>query len=216
MKVGDHSFSSLMILTATKLLLGIVFLGWMLLWVMMPTNTYRNIWTPKIRTTTNSTYFGPQGFKSSMVFLFLIFFFSFLDFSRKNNMLMLARRDEHSGVHFPNPLHICCRMRLPPHDDEEEKPYGADVSLFPFLNSFSESGRRKEDGRWWWAQRFSWDQYFSNILRLIWLQRKIKLPTRVMEEACDRQGALGDLHCHGTGLLLDVSCHDRVGRLNVS
>lgn len=59
-----------------KLLLGIVFLGWMLLWVMMPTNTYRNKWSPEIRMATSSTYFGRQGFKSITVYLF-----HFLDFS---------------------------------------------------------------------------------------------------------------------------------------
>lgn len=58
---GPSYDASLLILKATKLLLGLVFLGWLMIWIMVPTNTYRNIWTPKMRADTSSSYFGPQG-----------------------------------------------------------------------------------------------------------------------------------------------------------
>ncbi|XP_068649136.1 LOW QUALITY PROTEIN: ferric reduction oxidase 2-like [Aristolochia californica] len=46
---------------AIAFLIAVVFVGWMLLWVMMPTNTYKQKWQPKIRAHANSTYFGAQG-----------------------------------------------------------------------------------------------------------------------------------------------------------
>ncbi|KAF3441539.1 hypothetical protein FNV43_RR15453 [Rhamnella rubrinervis] len=47
---------------AIKLLLVVVFLGCVLMWIMLPTNTYRNTWRIRIRAkANNSTYFGAQG-----------------------------------------------------------------------------------------------------------------------------------------------------------
>ncbi|XP_057980415.1 ferric reduction oxidase 2-like isoform X2 [Malania oleifera] len=39
----------------------VLLLGSLLLWVMMPTTTYRQKWLPRIRASTNSTLFGAQG-----------------------------------------------------------------------------------------------------------------------------------------------------------
>ncbi|XP_058086670.1 ferric reduction oxidase 2-like [Magnolia sinica] len=63
--------------TAMEVLLGIVFLGWMMMWIMMPTSTYRQIWQPKLRSETNSTYFGTQG-ANMLTFTFPILFIAAL------------------------------------------------------------------------------------------------------------------------------------------
>lgn len=39
----------------------IIFLGYLMIWIMMPTNVYREHWAIKIHAQTNSTYFGRQG-----------------------------------------------------------------------------------------------------------------------------------------------------------
>ncbi|XP_062000740.1 ferric reduction oxidase 2-like isoform X1 [Rosa rugosa] len=61
------------VLTAIKLFLVlVVFGGCVLLYVVMPTNTYKNIWQPRIRAKANSsTYFGSQG-ANLLVFTFPI------------------------------------------------------------------------------------------------------------------------------------------------
>ncbi|KAF3441540.1 hypothetical protein FNV43_RR15454 [Rhamnella rubrinervis] len=46
---------------ALKLLLLVVFLGYVMMWIMMPTNTYWQNWQPRISSKANSTYFGSQG-----------------------------------------------------------------------------------------------------------------------------------------------------------
>lgn len=47
--------------TAARLFAAAVFLGWLMIWTVMPTNTYRNEWLPQLRAETNSTYIGRQG-----------------------------------------------------------------------------------------------------------------------------------------------------------
>lgn len=39
----------------------IIFLGYISMWIMMPTSDYRLHFYPKIRAHTNSTFFGTQG-----------------------------------------------------------------------------------------------------------------------------------------------------------
>ncbi|KAK4431452.1 Ferric reduction oxidase 4 [Sesamum alatum] len=39
----------------------LVFVGYMFIWVMLPTKTYKNSWTPKLNEKLNSTYFREQG-----------------------------------------------------------------------------------------------------------------------------------------------------------
>ncbi|KAI4355112.1 hypothetical protein L6164_003916 [Bauhinia variegata] len=56
-----------------KLVVLLVFLGWGFIWIMMPTNTYRQNWLPKIRTETSSTYFGTQG-ATLLLFTFPVLF----------------------------------------------------------------------------------------------------------------------------------------------
>lgn len=47
---------------AIRLLVLVLFLGWIFIWVMSPTNTYRERWLPKYRAKTNTTtYLGSKG-----------------------------------------------------------------------------------------------------------------------------------------------------------
>ncbi|XVF09924.1 hypothetical protein REPUB_Repub07fG0139200 [Reevesia pubescens] len=50
-----------MVRSAMKLFLVLVFLGYMVLWMMMPTKLYFENWFPQILAKTKSTYFGRQG-----------------------------------------------------------------------------------------------------------------------------------------------------------
>ncbi|KAL5859659.1 hypothetical protein ACOSQ4_000955 [Xanthoceras sorbifolium] len=62
---------------AMKLLVMLVFLGSLMLWIMMPTNTFRKIWLPKTRVELNSTYFGLQG-TTLLIYTFPILFMAVL------------------------------------------------------------------------------------------------------------------------------------------
>ncbi|KAK2983561.1 hypothetical protein RJ640_023095 [Escallonia rubra] len=44
-----------------KVLIVVIFLGYMMVWMMMPTNTFWRHWLPDIHAKTDSTYFGSQG-----------------------------------------------------------------------------------------------------------------------------------------------------------
>ncbi|KAF8380183.1 hypothetical protein HHK36_027665 [Tetracentron sinense] len=62
---------------AIRILLIVVFLGYIMIWIMMPTNTYRQIWLPDVRAKANSTYFGVQG-PTILVYTFPILFIAAL------------------------------------------------------------------------------------------------------------------------------------------
>ncbi|KAK4339600.1 hypothetical protein RND71_041062 [Anisodus tanguticus] len=44
-----------------NIFLVLVFVGWLFIWVMLPTKTYKNSWTPQLLDKLNSTYFREQG-----------------------------------------------------------------------------------------------------------------------------------------------------------
>lgn len=49
-----------------------VFLGWLLVWALIPTKVYKNTWTPKLNNKLNSTYFREQGnYFLSYIYIFL-------------------------------------------------------------------------------------------------------------------------------------------------
>lgn len=52
---------------AIKLLVLVIFLGYMMIWIMMPTNIFWLHWLPRIHAATASTYFGEQGLISCSV-----------------------------------------------------------------------------------------------------------------------------------------------------
>uniref|UniRef100_A0A5B7BXJ2 ferric-chelate reductase (NADH) n=1 Tax=Davidia involucrata TaxID=16924 RepID=A0A5B7BXJ2_DAVIN len=65
----------------------LVFLGWLLVWIMLPTKTYKQTWTPKLNKL-NSTYFGGQG-TNLLLFTFPMMFLAalgcvYLHFQKKS------------------------------------------------------------------------------------------------------------------------------------
>lgn len=62
-----------MLRAALRLVLTGVLLLYLMIWLVMPTNTYKQIWLPNMRKKFNSTYFGRQG-----LILWLICFLVFL------------------------------------------------------------------------------------------------------------------------------------------
>ncbi|KAF8412207.1 hypothetical protein HHK36_000167 [Tetracentron sinense] len=62
---------------AIRLLLTVVFLGHLVKWIMMPTNTFWLIWLPDIRAKAYSTYFGEQG-ATLLLYTFPILFIAAL------------------------------------------------------------------------------------------------------------------------------------------
>ncbi|XP_059457009.1 ferric reduction oxidase 2-like [Corylus avellana] len=80
---------------AIMLLLMAVSLGSLLVWIMMPTNTYRQSWLPNIRASTNSTYFGTQG-AALLIYTFPILFVAavgcvYLHVGKKSNNNKIER-----------------------------------------------------------------------------------------------------------------------------
>ncbi|KAG7981455.1 hypothetical protein I3843_05G234900 [Carya illinoinensis] len=49
--------------TAFRIILLVVFLGWVIVWVLLRTKTYKQAWTPTLSSKLNSTYFGEQDLK---------------------------------------------------------------------------------------------------------------------------------------------------------
>ncbi|KAL5813074.1 hypothetical protein ACOSQ3_028024 [Xanthoceras sorbifolium] len=47
--------------TILKITCLVVFLGWLLIWVLLPTKLFKQTWTPKLNSKLNSTYFREQG-----------------------------------------------------------------------------------------------------------------------------------------------------------
>ncbi|KAG9443138.1 hypothetical protein H6P81_018992 [Aristolochia fimbriata] len=68
----EGSAGSRLVRAAIGLLIGIVFLGWMLSWVIYPTEYYME-WLSKITAVVDSTYFGTQG-ADMLMFVFPVLF----------------------------------------------------------------------------------------------------------------------------------------------
>ncbi|KAJ6735278.1 FERRIC REDUCTION OXIDASE 4-RELATED [Salix purpurea] len=60
-------------MTVFRLIFLVVFLGWLMIWVMLPTKVYKNAWTPKLNDKLNSTYFEEQG-TNLLLFSFPVMF----------------------------------------------------------------------------------------------------------------------------------------------
>ncbi|XP_076953079.1 ferric reduction oxidase 4-like [Bidens hawaiensis] len=63
--------------TLTRLVMLLVFVGWLFMWVMLPTKTYKYSWTPSLSIHLNSTYFREQG-TNLVLFSFPIMFLASL------------------------------------------------------------------------------------------------------------------------------------------
>lgn len=59
--------------TAILLLAVVIFLGNIMMWIIMPTDTYYNIWVPHLMAATNSTFFEIQGLLHVYIYFFLCF-----------------------------------------------------------------------------------------------------------------------------------------------
>ncbi|GFQ05835.1 ferric reduction oxidase 4 [Phtheirospermum japonicum] len=74
---------------AWQLFLVMVFVGYMLIWIMLPNKTYKGSWTPKLNKQLNSTYFREQG-TNLVLFSFPIMLIAalgcvYLHFQKKSN-----------------------------------------------------------------------------------------------------------------------------------
>lgn len=59
---------------AIRMLVLVLFLGWIFIWIMTPTKTYKQTWKPQLLAKTSSTYFGVQGlFFDSTIYAKFIF-----------------------------------------------------------------------------------------------------------------------------------------------
>lgn len=54
--------------TIVRMMFLVVFLGWLMVWVLLPTKMYKQKWTPKLNSWLNSTYFGEQGWFQPTLF----------------------------------------------------------------------------------------------------------------------------------------------------
>ncbi|KAF1869899.1 hypothetical protein Lal_00017476 [Lupinus albus] len=50
-----------MVQSAIRIVALVVFVGWIFIWIMSPTNTYKEKWFPQFQPKTTSIYFGKQG-----------------------------------------------------------------------------------------------------------------------------------------------------------
>jgi ferric-chelate reductase len=51
----------MMMKTVSRMTFLAVFVGWLMVWVFLPTKIYMQVWTPVLNSKLNSTYFGVQG-----------------------------------------------------------------------------------------------------------------------------------------------------------
>uniref|UniRef100_A0A2C9VR01 ferric-chelate reductase (NADH) n=1 Tax=Manihot esculenta TaxID=3983 RepID=A0A2C9VR01_MANES len=56
-----------------RLIFLVVFLGWIVIWILLPTKVYKNTWTPKLESKLNSTYFEGEG-NNLLLFSFPVMF----------------------------------------------------------------------------------------------------------------------------------------------
>lgn len=49
------------VMKVIMVVLTVVMLGYLIIWIVMPTNLYKNNWKTKMSATLTSTYFGTQG-----------------------------------------------------------------------------------------------------------------------------------------------------------
>nr|POE51174.1 ferric reduction oxidase 4 [Quercus suber] len=63
--------------TALRMIFIVLFLGWLMVWVLLPTKTYKQAWTPKLKIKLNSSYFGEQG-TNLLLFTFPMMFIAAL------------------------------------------------------------------------------------------------------------------------------------------
>ncbi|XP_002511897.2 ferric reduction oxidase 2 isoform X1 [Ricinus communis] len=86
----------------------LVFLGYLMMWVMTPTTTYRRIWLPNIRKNVNSVYFGVQG-ATILTFSFPVLFIAVLGCV----YLHLGKRSGHNNFRSNGRKHPLATWKKP-------------------------------------------------------------------------------------------------------
>ncbi|XP_031393126.1 ferric reduction oxidase 4 [Punica granatum] len=75
----------------------VAFVGWIMIWIMLPTKTYKNIWTPYLDNKLNSSYFADQG-TNLLLFTFPVMFIAafgciYLHLKKNSEKPKLSPRD---------------------------------------------------------------------------------------------------------------------------
>jgi hypothetical protein len=65
---------NMMMKTVLRMTFLAVFVGWLMVWVLLPTKIYKQAWTPVLHSNLNSTYFGVQGCLSNFSLVYVFFF----------------------------------------------------------------------------------------------------------------------------------------------
>ncbi|KAL5567938.1 hypothetical protein UlMin_024513 [Ulmus minor] len=94
-----------------KMIFLLVFIGYLLVWTLMPTKIYKNTWTPKLNKKLNSTYFLEQG-TNLLLFSFPVMFIAalscvYLHFrkkSQKSNSNSVAK--SHGRISWKRPVFV--------------------------------------------------------------------------------------------------------------
>jgi len=90
-----------------KMLMVVLFLGWIFVWIMISTNRFQNIWTPKLAKYLKTTYFGPQGINFSIYSRIKILIPSSLSIP-----LSCTCRHESCATHGSNDVHCGSELCL--------------------------------------------------------------------------------------------------------
>ncbi|XP_022724254.1 ferric reduction oxidase 4-like [Durio zibethinus] len=82
----------------------VVFLGWLMIWVMLPTKLYKNTWTPNLDSKLTSTYFARRG-TNLLLFSFPVMFIAafgcaYLHFRKKSRGSNYSKRPGYSATAF--------------------------------------------------------------------------------------------------------------------
>ncbi|CAM8888746.1 unnamed protein product [Rhodiola kirilowii] len=85
-----------------KALMVLVLLGYAIVWIMVPTNSYKLVWQPAIKAKANTTYFGSQGtntliFTSPMLFV-AVLGCVYIHLGKKLNHSIIRKDSDHSKL----------------------------------------------------------------------------------------------------------------------
>ncbi|XP_021644147.2 ferric reduction oxidase 2-like isoform X1 [Hevea brasiliensis] len=97
-----------MVRTGMKIILMVVLVGYVMLWIVMPTNTYQQKWRPNMQIHINSTFFGLQG-ATLLVYFFPILFVAVLGCV----YLHLGRRSNHCNFESNSRKHLLATWKNP-------------------------------------------------------------------------------------------------------
>lgn len=117
---GENNVIQTMIMA----LLLVISVGYVFIWIMVPTNTFKQNWLVKVRAEANSTYFGAQGWLLinlyslvlPLIFLPQIYITSFFFFI--TTFLSTFYRCKFLDLHISCPFSCCLGLHLSPFKKE--------------------------------------------------------------------------------------------------